>query len=95
MAAHEEDDKLHLHMAINMTAKLEKELQDTKDRTTKLEKKLLKFKFMDYQERKDQDERVVSPSYYTSPNGYHMALSVYANGSGTAKGTRVSVYTHS
>ena len=31
MAAHEEDDKLNLHMAINMTAKLEKELQDTKD----------------------------------------------------------------
>ena len=27
MTAHEEDDKLHLHMAINMTLKLEKELE--------------------------------------------------------------------
>ena len=35
MAAHKEDDRFHLHMAINMTAKLEKELED---QPAKLEK---------------------------------------------------------
>ena len=51
----------------------------------------IKFKFTDYQERKDQDEYVQSPSYYISPNGYHMTLTTYANGHGFGEGTHVSV----
>ena len=51
----------------------------------------IKFKFTDYQKRKDQDERVESPSYYTSPNGYHMTLGVCGNGNGSGEGTHVSV----
>ena len=107
MAAHEEDDKLHLHMAINMTAKLEdktakleEKIEDMKDKLDEallgspslVKGELIKFKFTDYQKSKDQDERVESPSYYTSRNGYHMTLRVYANGDGSGKGTHVSVY---
>ena len=52
IAAHEEDDKLHLHMAINMTAVLEKE---SKDQTAKLEEELevTKDKVADLEEELD------------------------------------------
>ena len=47
MVTHEEDDKLHLHMAINMTAKLENEyhdkLENACDKIAKLEKAVVKL----------------------------------------------------
>ena len=124
IAAHEEDDKLHLRMAMDATVKLENktvelesktvELEDKtvelEDRTFELELELkyktdnledalialkeppLKFKLTNYQKKKDNNECVHSPSYYTSPNGYHMALKVFANGEGDATGTHIAVY---
>ena len=85
MAAHEEDDKLHLHMAIDTTARLERDITALKN------EKLMKFKLSDYQKKKENNECVQSPSYYTSPNGYHMALRVYANGTGMGENSHVSV----
>ena len=124
MAAHEEDDKIHLHMAIVMAAELEKELQDTKDVTARLENKvalleesmenalakisilelapqpnsvkgedLMVFNISDYQMKKDMDTACQS-SFYTSPEGYHMAIIVYANGKSSGKGTHVSIYVY-
>ena len=82
MAAHEKNDKLHLRMAMATTVKLKE--QDAL--------KVLKLKITNYQEKKENSENVQSPSYYTSPNGYHMALIVYVNGEGAGEGTHVSVY---
>ena len=45
----------------------------------------------DYQRKKDTNEVYTSPSFYTCPNGYCMALRVHANGDTTGKGTHVSV----
>ena len=88
MAAHEEDDKLHLRMAINTTVKLKEQ-----DALKVLKNgELLKFKLTNYQENKENNECVKSSSYYTSPNGYHVALAVVVNGDGEDEGTHVSVF---
>ena len=80
LKAHEQDDTVHLHMAID---KLNKKIIDEKS---------LKFKLTDYGKKKGNSEIVRSPSYYTSPNGYHVAMLVDINGDGRGKGTHVSVY---
>ena len=46
----------------------------------------------EFESKKKANERFTSPSFYTSPNGYHMALEVDANGYGDGKGTHVSVF---
>ena len=100
MARHEDENvAYHLQMATSTAAKLENELEEAKDKNVRLERELdemraqksLKLKVTDFQKRKEQGLEV-SRSYYTSPNGYHMALSVYANGEGDGKGTHVSVF---
>ena len=103
MAAHEEDDKLHLRMAMDTTVRLTTELETN---TVELENKLkdafqvlkngepLKFKLSGYQEKKVNNDSVQSPSYYISRNGYRMAIEVYPNGHSCGKGIYVSVYVY-
>ena len=83
MAAHEEDDKLHLRMAMDTTVKLEASLEKTKT---------LHFKLTEYQQRKKEDKAVFSPSHYISPNGYNAKIEVHANGFVEGKGTHVSAF---
>ena len=86
MAAHEDNDKLHLRMAMDTTVQL-------KERIASLEKiKPLHFKLTEYQQRKNENKVAYSPSYYISPNGYRMKIRVDANGCGEGKGTHVSVF---
>ena len=94
MATHEEDDKLHLRMAMDTTVKLETETLDLRSKLEAVLKRgeSLNFKLTHYHKIKDGNDIVYSPPYYTSPNGYRMALGVYANGDGPAKGTHVSVF---
>ena len=68
MAAHEQEDKLHLHMAI-------KTVQTSQKRSGTP----VTFKVSDYQNRKENNIIYTSPSFYTSSNGYHMAIVVYAS----------------
>ena len=85
MAAHEQDDKLHLHMALE---------------TVNLERKTLKKKndgsmtcaMPDFDNRRKCDTRFFSTSFYVSPRGYHMSLMVIVNGYGPGEGTHVSVH---
>ena len=104
MAAHEADDKFHLHMAVDTTAALESKTVKLEIKTVELENEIaalkaimnggpLNFKLTDYQKRKDSNECVESPSYYTSAAGYNLAIKVYANGGGDGKGTHISVFT--
>ena len=80
MAAHEQEDKLHLHMAI-------KTVQTSKKRSGTP----LTFKVSDYQNKKENNIEYISPSFYTSSNGYHMAIVVYANGHSVSKDKYVTV----
>ena len=88
MAAHELDDKIHLHMAIDTVNEL------------KAEKKVLRnpqgdsmtFKLTGFEGRKRKGQTFYSPSFYTSPQGYHMKMRVDPNGCGASKGTHISVY---
>ena len=100
MAAHEEDDKLHLRMAMDTTVKLENKTVELENKTAELERdmttlknrKVVKLKLTNYRDRKEKNEVVESPSSYITTDGYHMAMRVYANGSGDGKGTHVSIY---
>ena len=83
MAAHEQDDTVHLHMALD-------KINSLQERSSNGEP--IKFRLRDYEEKKDNKERVQSPSYYTYPNGYHMAIRVYPNGHATGRNTHVAVY---
>ena len=83
MAAHELDDSLHLSKALNTVVKLQEKV---------LIGKSITFKITKFQEKKDSDEVFISPSFYTSPGGYHMAIRVDTNGNGNSKGTHVSIF---
>ena len=56
------------------------------------EEKSLTFKLTDFEEHKKCNGTFRSPSFYTSPEGYHLEVKVYANGYGYSKGTHVSVF---
>ena len=93
MAAHEQDDKLHLHMAL--------ETVNTLQQTTKLQQVAIDslqigkmFVLSEYQKKKEASEEFTFPPFYTHPHGYHMALRVYTKGWGIAEGTRVSACSH-
>ena len=108
MPVHEKDDKVHLHLALGAVVKLQDNLQSANDTIAALQgnmksaqnilqtvtrrEKPLTFKLTEYQKKKDNNERTESPSFYTSPEGYHMCLLVDANGVGDGKQTHVSVY---
>ena len=68
-----------------------KSAQDTLQSVTRTGKPLI-FKLTEYQKKKDNNETAESPSFYTSPEGYHVCLTVDANGYGNGKQTHVSVY---
>ena len=90
ITTHEEDDKVHLHLALGTVVKLQDKLDNLIDTLTAGKPQI--FKLTEYQKKKDNNEMIKSPSFYTSPEGYHMCLEVYANGLGNAKQTHVSVY---
>ena len=97
MVTHENDDSFHLHMAINTTVQLRRDLCYALGKIEDLEKVLkngepIKFKFTGFHENKETNSYIFSPSYYISPNGYRMAIGVYANGVGNGLNTHVSVY---
>ena len=125
MIAHEEDDKIHLHLALGAVVELKDknvQLQDTglqlrdtirrieyglqlanykiqfssrkRKAWNKQEIVLMTFKLTDYQRKMWNDEEYMSPSFYTSPEGYHMSVIVYANGNGDGRETHVSAFVH-
>ena len=82
MAAHEEDDMIHLGVAINTISLL-------KENSMVLQQgESMVFRMMDYQMKKRTSTSFVSPSFYTS-DGYHMAIEVFADGH---HGTFISIH---
>ena len=107
MRAHEEDDKLHLHMALDKVISMEQEMKDMNtvinDSKSKLQEmkfelnstlkngQAFTFKVTNIQQRRNNNEKFTSPSFYTSPGGYHMAIQVYPNGYDAGNGTHVTI----
>ena len=83
MAAHEQEDNFHLNMAIRAVQTLQKRSRASTFMT---------FKVSDYQNKKEHNVMYTSPSFYTSSNGYHMAILVYANGISASKDKSISVF---
>ena len=85
MAAHEQDDKLHLHMALE-TVNLERQTLKKKNDGS------MTCAMPDFDKRRRCNTKFFSTSFYVNPRGYHMSLVVDANGYGPGEGTHVSVY---
>ncbi len=73
-------------------------LECTTDMENEMGKKIIKvveknhvmtFKLPGYKEKKDNNEVFTLPSFYTSPNGYHMKIEVNAS-----KGSHVSIFAY-
>jgi TNF receptor-associated factor 4 len=101
MAAHEEDDQFHLHMALETVAsqqcaisKLQQTMEDKiyslQVTVNTLRPKI--FVLIEYQNKRKAGRPFKFSPFYTHPNGYHMALRVDANGEGDGEGTHVSVF---
>ena len=76
MAAHEKnDDYLHLHMALDTVNTLQDEVSTLKSLT--VTSNGMTFAITDYQEKMEARAVFTSPSFYTHPSGYRMAVSVY------------------
>ena len=51
-------------------------------------------KFTSFNQHKSLRDKIYSPAFYTSPKGYKMCISMYANGNGDGVNTHVSVYVY-
>ena len=85
MVAHEQDDKLHLHMALE-TLNLERQILKKKNDGS------ITYTIPDFEKKKTDKITFLSTPFYTHPNGYHMALRVDVNGYGAGEGTHVSAF---
>ncbi len=101
MAAHEQDDKLHLHMAMDTTLQLRDTTLQLKNDVARLSSAInilqltskmdpQTYKLTNYQHNKQDGGYKQFPPFYTHTGGYHMAFRVYANGNKDSKGTHVS-----
>lgn len=100
MVAHEDEDKLHLHMALNTITTMEERLISVEERMDDygMVPKVLKdgvsftFKVRKFAQKKAGKEVFRCSSFYTGPKGYHMDISVYPGGEFCDEGTHVSIY---
>ena len=86
---HERDTQQHLQVAID-TVHLQQSI------LAHLQAKCapVTYKFTKYAHHKAANDRVYSPSFYTSRGGYRMCISVDANGTEEGTGTHISVYAY-
>ena len=88
MGVHEQDDKAHLHQALNTVVKLQSSLDVLKEKSV-CETKII---CRDYEKGKNDEKLFFSQPFYTSSDGYRMQVEIYPNGYDDGKGTHVSVY---
>lgn len=86
LSTHECADRLHFHMALDTIVAMETTVLKNGESMT--------FEIAEFQKKKDDNAAFLSPTFYTSLNGYHMRVKVYVNGSGDGKGTHLSVFVH-
>ena len=103
---HEDNDKLHLHLALDAIGKLQDNVRTLQNNLSTLRNDVSTLhtqqegvqvapcvmKMTDYSLFKSQEKPWHSPPFYTHPGGYKMFLWVYANGFHEGKGTHLSYY---
>ena len=89
MREHEQDDKVHLHKALDTVV----ELRKMSDNTLRKGEAFV-FKLTGYKMKKKNNEIFYSPAFYTSTDGYHMCVRIDSGGVGYGKGTHISVFFH-
>ena len=99
MPAHENDDKLHLCMALDEVAAMKEEIATIKQRIVQEDSikvlgngASLTFALTGFAKKKDDNALFIGSTFYSSQKGYHMRIELCANGDGTGKGTHVSSY---
>ena len=90
MPVHEEDDKLHLRMALDEVTTMKQQREEDALRNGAS----LTFELTGFAKKKDDNYEFKSSTFYSSPKGYRMRIHVYANGHASGKGTHVSAYAH-
>ncbi len=93
MLLHEQDDKLHLCLALNTAAQLQG--KEAEEKIVKLDNKIhtqFTFKMARFKKMRDSSEIFISPSFYSSTRGYHVTIRVDANGCGLEKATHISIF---
>ena len=102
LAEHEGDTQQHLQLAVDTVHK--QQITISKQQFTLREQDSMlahlrstelpmTYKLDSYNKHKTANDEVFSPAFYTSPGGYKMCISIYANGHRDGKGTHVSVFT--
>ena len=95
MSTHVQDATLHLQLALDSAEKLQATSNSLAKRVEKLESKAktyFTFKMWNFESKKDTERVYTSYPFYTSPNGYNMAIKIYTNGYGKGQGTHLSVF---
>ena len=83
MEAHEQDDKAHLHQALDTVVKLQTSLMTVGS---------LKFKITEYGKKREENMHFKSKSFYTHAYGYNAGIEVYLNGNDNGRNTHLSVF---
>ena len=104
MAEHEEDDKLHLHLAINTTLQLKSDNKKLQSEIAELRRDFhsfahvlqlkdepLTYKLNGYQEKMERGQSTQFQPRYSHPQGYLFALKVDIEGKGFGRGTHIGV----
>ena len=91
---HEEDDRLHLRMTKEKVLELSKMVNELTNQQSKSTTAPVTVKLINFQKHKTNKDEFHSPPFYTSPTGYKMCLSVYANGYNVGRGTHITVAAH-
>ena len=96
LAEHEADSEQHLQLAIDTIHKQQEIHRKQENILARLQSREMpmKYKFTEYDRHKNANILIYSPPFYTSPGGYKMCISVFANGYDSGKGTHVSVYAY-
>ena len=90
---HEEDDKLHLSLALSQITELTRRMFRLENQSLLCEGGLqVTIMVSQYSYKKINNCRHDSEPFFTSLTGYKMCLEVYANGEGDGKGSHLSVF---
>lgn len=95
MPTHVQDATLHLQLALDSTEQLQTTNKSLAKKVEKLESKAktcFTFKMWNFENKKDIDRVYTSYPFYTSPNGYNLAIEIHTNGCGKGLGTHLSVF---
>ena len=105
MKQHEKGgDKAHFRTSLKMISKLNRKFALSLKKTHKLHRTLsymkmnsstfgcITYKMSDYEMSRENNLKIFSKSFYSSPSGYKMCIRIHPNGHGEAQGSHVSVF---